>query len=185
MGIGKAPGATRRRGGNRISTPVQTIFSGPAALSFCPHFSDTHLVKNRQSQPVRDPVHRDNLRYFEIIRDNLTSRQGEGGHAPNAISHQLLCFFTFAAIKKHPLQSKQCLVLRVLRIFAAIQSKCLSMNSLHSKSRFSNHRQSRLIKLFSCPPRCILDSFAAFCPGKTASSFGWPTAREISAFPAV
>jgi hypothetical protein len=44
---------------------------------------------------------------------------------------------------------QQCLLLRLLRIFAAIQSKCLSMNHLHTKSSLSNQGQSRLIKVFS------------------------------------
>jgi hypothetical protein len=34
------------------------------------------------------PQFRDNLRYFEIIRDNLTSRQGEGGLASSTLPRQ-------------------------------------------------------------------------------------------------
>jgi hypothetical protein len=100
---------------------------------------------------------RDNLRYFEIIRDNLTSRQGESGYAPNAISRQhgqssskilttknakITETRTYGVSSLRSLCSLRLIrfwlrraALGFLRHFAAIQCKRLSMNHLHPKLR--------------------------------------------------
>jgi len=83
-------------GGNLGSTPVQTSFGGLVRFaagwprrssaerrrvpsSDCPHFSVILFGIQHQWPAVRLPFLRDNSRYFEIIRVNLTSRpRGRG-----------------------------------------------------------------------------------------------------------
>jgi len=101
----------------------------------------------------RQPL-RANSSYFELIRANSTSRLSRGAAKTDFSYFHLISvnftWFHFPALEWGAMQETPCLLsscvlsrsfaaikrlfLRFLRVFAAIQSKCLSMNHLHPKS---------------------------------------------------
>jgi hypothetical protein len=76
----------------------------------------------------------------------------------------------------HARSPEQCLVLRILSILAAIQSKCLPMNKLHSKPR---RFQQISIKVNQGNSRCFFYGYMATKP-KFLIAPNRPTANNPS-----
>jgi hypothetical protein len=136
----KAPAVAEVRSakaaGNRISTPVQTIFTGPPRQATAlPYFYDPIFLTSSPKTiahwrlcafPPFASI-RVNSSEFDSIRVNLTSRPPRGGRLPTP-------FLLIFCVLSRSLAALKRLVLGILRIFAAIQPNPLSMNHLHTKS---------------------------------------------------
>ena len=83
-------------------------------------------------------------------------RRGARGGLPGKL---ILPFLTFTAAPK-------CIFLRLLRLFAANQFKCLSMNNLRSQTAFPNQGQSRLIKVI----QGVFDALCVNCAPKSMAA---------------
>ncbi len=147
----------QRSGGARNQSGTPTVYRSPS-LHQKEHPSVTFKIGAGQVNPIRpnpNPSKSIQVKRPAKKKEPYGLRLVGGGRSfcvllrplaaihprPNGARSCLIVLFSVL------IRLQQCLLLRLLRILAAIQSKCLSMNNLHTKSGFSKQAQSSPIKV--------------------------------------